>query len=619
MAQLSPALEEVSNCERRHAPVRQAHPGPGTGSGCVRCAVPGRLLHVAGLPDDAAGLARRPALRADAFPSRLGSRGRHGGRHHAGLPWRLRAVHGGDGLLPGHDGGILQGAVLCHPLLHRFQRDAPHGSARPRSQYAPWTRRFVVPHRSPWLCWRKQPADRSFLDVARHAQPDAGYQRYQYPAVPQHLCRLPHPAHVPCPGPRAGRPPLVGACAVWSPRGLLRRHAHPQPITWWPAGAPHHPPPLPGHAPKRAASQGILGVFLLVAALALTFWLKRDVFVPMLLSMTVRINQLVAFVGGAQDANLYARVVLIRDAWAMLLRRPVLGTGAGTYQYVYTQFRSIPFYAKFPHSIVFEELVDMGVLGGIAFLALIGSLLWRGLRIARREQATVFAGLLAGAFGNVLHAAVDFDWSLLAMPVLFFVTCGLLVSRERREPGVAQPHVALGHRHSPRSARLLTGVAFVVVVWSAVFVILLSAANTALAQRAEFQGDLPSAQYRYRTAVRLAPLGAEQKADLAAFLQTKVEASAQDQSAVGREVQQLYEAATRLNPRMWAYHDALARLYLERGDARAGVEAQSAVDRNPLRADGWFVLAVARNAAGDQAGAGQALDRAVQLQEQGSN
>ncbi|HEX7608299.1 MAG TPA: O-antigen ligase family protein [Candidatus Cryosericum sp.] len=376
---------------------------------------------------------------------------------------------------------------------------------------------------------------------------------------------------------------------------------------------------FPVMLPRGQRLKGILAVFLLVAALALTFWLRRDVFVPMLLSMTVRIKQLFAFVGGVQDASLYARVVMIRDSWAMLLRRPVLGTGAGTYQYVYTQFRSIPFYAKFPHSIIFEQLVEMGILGGVAFLALIGSLLWRGLRIARREGAAVFAGLLAGAFGNVLHAAVDFDWSLLAMPVLFFVTCGLLVSRERREPGATVAHVAMGYHHAPRSARLLTGVAFVVVVWGFVFVILLSAANTALAQRAEAQGDLPSAQYRYRTAVRLAPFGAEQKADLAAFLQAHVEGTARDQDEVGREVQQLYETAARLNPRMWAYHDALARLYLDQEDPRAGVEAQAAVDRNPLRADGWFILAVARDAAGDQAGAGQAFDRAVQLQEQGNN
>ena len=376
---------------------------------------------------------------------------------------------------------------------------------------------------------------------------------------------------------------------------------------------------FPVMLPRGQRLKGILAVFLLVAALALTFWLRRDVFLPMLLSMTVRIKKLFAFVGGVQDASLYARIVMIRDSWAMLLRRPVLGTGAGTYQYVYTQFRSIPFYAKFPHSILFEELVDMGILGGVAFLALIGSLLWRGLRIARREQATVFAGLLAGAFGNILHAAVDFDWSLLAMPVLFFVTCGLLVSRERREPGATVAHVAMGYHHAPRSARLLTGVAFVVVVWSAVFVILLSAANTALAQRAESQGDLPSAQYRYRTAARLAPLGAEQKADLAAFLQAHVQETARDPADALREVQQLYEAATRLNPRMWAWHDALARLYLNQGDPRAVVEAQAAVDHNPLRADGWFVLAVARDAAGDQAGADQAFDRAVQLQEQGSS
>ncbi len=376
---------------------------------------------------------------------------------------------------------------------------------------------------------------------------------------------------------------------------------------------------FPVMLPRGQRRKGILAVFLLVVTLALTFWLKRDVFVPMLLSMATRMRRLFAFVGGVQDASLYARVVMIRDAWSMFLHRPVLGTGAGTYQYVYTQFRSIPFYAKFPHSILFEELVDLGILGGGAFLALVGSLLWRGLRIARSEQGAIFAGLLAGAFGSVLHAAVDFDWSLLVMPVLFFVTCGLLVSRERREPGFTVPHVGMSYHHAPRSVRLLTGVLFVVAVWSIVFVTLLSAANTGLAQRAESQGDLPSAQYRYRTAVRLAPLGAEQKADLAAFLQNHVQATAQDPTEVDREVQQLYEAAARLNPRMWAYHDALARLYLNQGDSRAVIEAQAAVDHNPLRADSWFILAVVRNAAGDQVGAGQAFDRAMQLQEQGSN
>ena len=372
---------------------------------------------------------------------------------------------------------------------------------------------------------------------------------------------------------------------------------------------------FPVMLPRGQRLKGILAVLLLVMGLAFTFWLRRDVFLPMLLSMTVRIKELFAFVGGVQDASLYARVVMIRDAWVMLLHRPVLGTGAGTYQYVYTQFRSIPFYAKFPHSIVFEQLVEIGIVGGVAFVALIGSLLWRGLRIARREQATIFAGLLAGAFGNVLHAALDFDWSLLAMPVLFFLTCGLLVSRQRREPGVTVQHVPVGYRHAPSSARFLTGTTFVVAVWGMVFVILLSAANTALGQRAESLGDLPSAQYRYRTAVRLAPLGAEQKADLAGFLQANVKVSAQDPG----EVRQLYESAARLNPRMWSYHDALARLYLDLGDPRARVEAQASADRNPLRADGWFTLAIARGMAGDQAGAGQAFERGMQLQEKKSN
>ncbi|MHB8106431.1 MAG: O-antigen ligase family protein [Candidatus Cryosericum sp.] len=372
---------------------------------------------------------------------------------------------------------------------------------------------------------------------------------------------------------------------------------------------------FPVMLPRGQRLKGVSAVLLLVAGLVLAFLLRRDVFLPMLLSMTVRVKQLISFVGGVQDASLYGRVVMIRDSWAMFLHHPVLGTGAGTYQYVYAQFRSIPFYAKFPHSIVCEELVEMGILGGVAFLALVGALLWRGLQIARREQAAVFAGLLAGALGNVLHAAVDWDWSLLAMPVLFFVACGLLVSRQRREPGVVTAHVAMGYRRAPYSVRLLTGITFVVVVWSAVFVILLSTANTALAQRAESRGDLASAQYRYRTAERLAPLGAEQKVDLATFLQAHADAAAQDPG----EVQQLYESAVRLNPRMWAYHDGLARLELAEGDPRAVIEAQDSVDRNPLRADGWFILAAARSAAGDETGAGQAADRGMKLQEQGSS
>jgi O-antigen ligase len=377
---------------------------------------------------------------------------------------------------------------------------------------------------------------------------------------------------------------------------------------------------FPAALPRQQRGKGMLAVLILAAALALLFWLRRDTFVPMLVSLVERIRTLVAFVGGVQDASLYARVVMIRDAARMSLHRPVLGTGAGTYQYVYTEFRSIPFYAKFPHSIVVEQLVEVGFVGCAAFLAMTGCLLWRGVRIARREQTTIFAGLLMGAFANILHAAVDFDWSLLAMPLVFFVTCGLLVSRQRREPKMATPHVAMGRSGWTYPVRLLTGVAGVMVVWFVMFAVLLSSFNTNMAQRAQAAGDLAVAQYRYRTAARLAPLGAEQKADLAQFLRDEVLPVTQDPDGVQAEVQDLYEQAVRLNPRMWAYHDALARVCLARGETTQALrEAQAAVDRNPLRADEWFLLAVASDRAGDMAGSARALDRGLSLQEAGSS
>jgi O-antigen ligase len=373
---------------------------------------------------------------------------------------------------------------------------------------------------------------------------------------------------------------------------------------------------FPVMLPRSQRLKGLLGILVVAAALAVTFWLRRDVFLPMLTSMTLRLKVLVDFAGGAKDVSLYARIVMIRDAWHILSNRPVLGFGGGTYQYVYAQYRSILFYAKFPHSILFQVLTDMGVIGGAVFVAMLASLLWRGLRMARKEQQTVFAGLLAGAFGNVLHAGVDFDWSLIVMPLFFFVTVALLLSRERREPGLRVDHVAIGYHKAALPVRLALGMLAVALVWGLVFSIFLGAVNNDMGTRAVARGDFPAAQYRFRNAVRLAPLAAEYQADLAEFLRTSILPATPEPEMMARDIQSGLERAIQLNPRFWQVHDALGTWYLSRQDPRAVGELLLSTQFNPLRSDGWFSLTLAYQAAGQDVQAQQAFERAMQLREQ---
>jgi len=59
---------------------------------------------------------------------------------------------------------------------------------------------------------------------------------------------------------------------------------------------------------------------------------------------------------------------MIKDSLRILKDFPILGTGNGTYQYIYAKYRTIYFFSKFPHSIFFQTLDELGILGGAAFI-----------------------------------------------------------------------------------------------------------------------------------------------------------------------------------------------------------------------------------------------------------
>jgi O-antigen ligase len=123
------------------------------------------------------------------------------------------------------------------------------------------------------------------------------------------------------------------------------------------------------------------------------------------------------------------------DFWRVALdafgESPVLGHGAGTYVFSWTQLRSIELAVHDAHSLYLEAFAELGVLGGLLVLAMIamplrfGFAAWRAAPHPQREQhAALIAAMLAFAVG----AAFDWFWEIAALGAIFFLAAGVLVA-----------------------------------------------------------------------------------------------------------------------------------------------------------------------------------------------
>jgi hypothetical protein len=127
--------------------------------------------------------------------------------------------------------------------------------------------------------------------------------------------------------------------------------------------------------------------------------------------------------GGRHD---FYRVAL--DAFG---EKPVAGNGAGTYQFSWVKLRTLPTPVHNAHSLYLEAFAELGLIGGLLVLGVIGFILWTGFSawrhssgIARERNAALLAVALALAVGM----AIDWFWEIAALGAVFFLAGGALLA-----------------------------------------------------------------------------------------------------------------------------------------------------------------------------------------------
>lgn len=110
---------------------------------------------------------------------------------------------------------------------------------------------------------------------------------------------------------------------------------------------------------------------------------------------------------------------------------PLIGHGAGTYQFSWAELRNVPTPNLEAHSLYIQAFSELGLGGGLLVLGMVGVLLWTGLaawRAAQGAQRELYAVLLGVILAFAVGAAIDWFWQIAAAAAVFFLAAAVLAA-----------------------------------------------------------------------------------------------------------------------------------------------------------------------------------------------
>jgi hypothetical protein len=264
---------------------------------------------------------------------------------------------------------------------------------------------------------------------------------------------------------------------------------------------------------------------------------------------------------------------------------PLAGHGAGTYQFSWVKLRSIALPVHNAHSLYLEAFAELGTIGGLLVLAMVGFLLWtgfsawRGATGAARERN---AALLAAALALAVGMAFDWFWEIAALGAVFFLASGALLASRCGQLARAR---AAANGRGKNQGGIGVAIAGLAIAWLTALALigpLLVDREINASQAAAAEGNFGVATEKADTARSIEPWAAspyEQLGLLAEVEGDYATASAQISKAIDREEGN------------WIFYYLRARIEHEGGNqAAARADLRKARELNPQERclhEGW--------------------------------
>lgn len=247
------------------------------------------------------------------------------------------------------------------------------------------------------------------------------------------------------------------------------------------------------------------------------------------------------------DRNVQERFIFYIDALKIVRDYPLIGTGGGGWEAVYTKYQSYLYYTTKVHSHLFQVWVETGILGLVAFGFLWFSLIFTIWRLFKSNISSDDRFLSAAIFASIgailLHSLLDFDLSLGAIAILLWSLIAILSGYARSYIPTSSDIVnQKWAKNTTRSIAFLSGIALLLI--SASFTV-----ATSYGQKGSIAVEkwiLPEAVKNYEMAFRYDPLKGSYAADLAQSLHYLGDPA--DNFDMVREAKKYAVAAQKLSP-----------------------------------------------------------------------
>lgn len=270
------------------------------------------------------------------------------------------------------------------------------------------------------------------------------------------------------------------------------------------------------------------------------------------------------------------------EAWE---EEPVIGHGAGTYQFSWNQLRQELIPNKLAHSLYLQAFAELGLVGGLLVLAIVLLLLWTAFaawRAATGRHRELLAALFAVALAFAVGAAIDWLWETAVLAGVFFLVTGAAVAARCRQLAEAR---AAANGTALQQRRYGLAIAGLAVAWLTALALvgpLLVDREIDASKAAATDGNLASAESHAKTARTIEPWAASPYLQLGLI--------AQKQGNLPLAAERLQDAIDR-EDHNWVLYYLLARVQHEAGEEGAAKASLSkAMELNPLEAclsEGW--------------------------------
>jgi O-antigen ligase/tetratricopeptide (TPR) repeat protein len=145
------------------------------------------------------------------------------------------------------------------------------------------------------------------------------------------------------------------------------------------------------------------------------------------ISIPLRVRLSGMFRGEQANSTMF-RWFTWKGAAAMAVTHPFNGVGIGAFEYIYPKYAQTGF-TRAAHQSYLQFAAETGILGGIAFVGCIASVLaltWKRLPLSPIESRPLVMALLVGVVGFALHNLVDYSWNVTAVTLTFFISAAIL-------------------------------------------------------------------------------------------------------------------------------------------------------------------------------------------------